>query len=209
VFFSADNTKAYVLSCGPECGGTQPASVTEIDTTSITTPASVATGTPITATVLNIWQVPGAQVGRMNTTTNMLYVAGSTGTTSVDTGGNTVLDGWYSVINLASPTTAPTTIRIGNGTSRIIRNINGVYWIGARNPGVQSGITMVNGTLTSATVLPIANGDATGITLNSNSGEVYTIEGGQLYIYDQSANVINSQYNTDIKGQGSDVLYID
>jgi uncharacterized lipoprotein NlpE involved in copper resistance len=67
---------------------------------------------------------------------------------------------------------------------------------------------MVNPTGGTASVLATARGDATGISLAVNSGEVYTIEGGVLYIYDQKANPITSQYNTDVKGQASDVLYI-
>jgi hypothetical protein len=70
--------------------------------------------------------------------------------------------------------------------------------------------TTDSGTATLIPVLPTANGDATGISLSVNSGEVYTIEGGQLYIYEQNGTPHPSQYySTDIKGQGSDVLYID
>jgi hypothetical protein len=58
-------------------------------------------------------------------------------------------------------------------------------------------------------VLANPYGNGTGVSLQSNSGEVYTIEGGQLYIYKQSGTQIISTYNTDIRGQGYDVLYID
>jgi hypothetical protein len=212
VFFSSDSTKAYVLSCGPECGGTQPASVTVLDTTTITTPTPPATGTTITANVLNVLSVPGAQSGMIDLKANKLYVVGSTGKTSVDSGGNTVFDGWFTAIDLTntSPTYTPPTVTIGPGTKRIIRNVNGTFWIGARDCGVQSCITMVNPAATSAgTVLPNANGDATGIAYIPNSGLVYTIEGSQFLMYDQNANPVTSIYSTDIKGQAWDVLYID
>jgi len=221
-FFSSDSSKAYVLNCGFECGGTQAPSVTEIDATTITTPASVATGTGITAKVINTWPVKGARHGLIDLTANKLYVAGST-TTSIandcpfadlgtpacatNNGGNNVQDGYFTVIDLAAGT-AGTSIRVGNGIKRWIRNINGVFWVASLNCGVQSCITMVNASGT-ANVLPTANGDATGISLSVNSGEVYTIEGGEFRIYDQKANPISSQYNTDVKGQASDVLYID
>jgi len=69
---------------------------------------------------------------------------------------------------------------------------------------------MVNPAATSAgTVLPNANGDATGIAYIPNSGLVYTIEGSQFLMYDQNANPVTSIYSTDIKGQAWDVLYID
>jgi YVTN family beta-propeller protein len=194
-FFSADSTKAYILSCGYECGGTEAPSVTEIN---------VATAS--TASVVKTWPVSGARRGLMDTTANKLYVAGSSSTLT-DSGGNNVLDGYFTVIDLNAGT-AGNPVRIGNGDKQLIRNINGVLWVGSANCGVQSCVTLINSSGT-ATVLPTAKGDATGITLNSNSGEVYTIEGGQLYIYDQKANPINSYYNTDVRGQGYDVLYID
>jgi hypothetical protein len=68
---------------------------------------------------------------------------------------------------------------------------------------------MVNSAATTESMLPIANGDATGITLATNNGFVYTVEGGMLFIYDNNLNVFISQYNTNLKGQAFDVLYID
>jgi hypothetical protein len=61
VVFSSDDTKAYILSCGAECGGTQ-ASVTPYD------PSSNTLGTPI--------PVPGATSGIIDSS-GTLYVAGS------------------------------------------------------------------------------------------------------------------------------------
>jgi hypothetical protein len=231
-FFSTDSanshTVAYILSCGIECGGTGSASVTEIDTTTITPLTPLATGSLATATVLNQWTVNGARIGLIDPTANMLYVAGSTmSSTAIDcpfadlgtpacattpaNGGNNVQNGFFTVINLTTGTVASST-QIGNGVKRWIRNINGVYWVASLNCGVESCVSMVTPKSTSATatVLANANGDATGITLVVNSGEVYTIEGGELYIYNQNGTqIIQQNYNTDIKGQGSDVLYID
>jgi hypothetical protein len=206
-FFSLDNSKAYVLSCGTECGGSNPASVTEIDTTTIAPPASPSTGKVITAKVLNQWQVSGAQVGLIDQTANKLYITGSTSTLT-DTGGNVVQDGYFTVIDLTA-NTAGKAIRIGNGVKRWIRNINGVYWVASLNCGVQSCVSLVNPSAGTATTLAAANGDATGISYQPNTGQLFTIEGGQLYIYTQQGTPINSEYTTDIKGQGSDVLYID
>lgn len=211
VFFSTDNTKAYVLNCGPECGGTTPANVTVIDATSIKTPSSPTTATGGTATVLAVWQVNGAQVGMIDRKANKLYLAGSTGSIVTDSAGNNVFDGYFTAIDLTntSSTYTPPSIQVGNGTSRIIRNISGTFWIGARNCGAANCITMVNSALTSAAPLSTTpNGDATGITLATNTGFVYTIEGGELYIYDKNLNPFVSQYNTDVKGQAFDVLYI-
>jgi hypothetical protein len=211
VFFSSDGSKAYVLSCGIECGGSDAASVAVIDTTSIKPATPVvtgATGTPINATVTKVWKVNGAQKGMINTTTNTLYVAGSTGTTTVDSGGNKVMDGWFTAIDLADTTSTPATVAIGPGTNRIIRTIGSGFWIGARNCGVSSCVTMVNSAL-SASTLSTAKGDATGITLCTNSSQVYTIEGGRFYFYNESGKPLTSQYQTQINGYVTDVLYID
>lgn len=211
VFFSSDNSKAYILSCGPECGGTNAPSVTVVDTTTIVPPTSATTGTTIAAKVLAVWQVKGAQSGLIDLNANKLYVTGSTGATTTDAGGYKVYDGWFTTVDLTQTSSSytPPFIAIGNGNNRIIRNIKGTFWIGAHNCGVQSCITMVNSTMTAAPQLPLAHGDATGITYIGNSGDVYTIEGPELYIYDKNLNPVVSQYPTDIKGQASDVLYID
>jgi hypothetical protein len=207
-FFSADNTKAYILSCGYECGGSSSASVTEINTASITPVTPLATGTLATATVVNQWAVNGARIGMIDTTANKLYVAGSNATL-IDQGGNNVQNGYFTVIDLTTGPTG-TAIPIGNGVKRWIRNINGVYWIASLNCGVESCVTLVNPAARTAAELANAYGDATGISLAVNSGEVYTIEGGELYIYTQKGTqIIPQYYNTDIHGQGSDVLYID
>jgi uncharacterized lipoprotein NlpE involved in copper resistance len=218
-FFSTDSTKAYILSCGVECGGvgltlTLPANTTCAPTSSISTSCTypawvteVDVTNPAAPAIVNQWGVLGARRGLIDLTANKLYVTGSN-TTLIDSGGNNVQDGYFSAINLTA-STPPTPILIGNGAKTLIRNINGVFWVGSMNCGVQSCITLVNLSTSTATTLSAANGNATGISLSVNSGEVYTIEGGEFFIYDQQGNPISSQYNTDIKGQAYDVLYID
>lgn len=201
-FFSADSSKAFILSCGAECGGTNPDGipesprVTEIAITSSELVTGVVTTPVVTATVVNTWPVKGAQRGLIDLSANKLYVVGSTGP-----------DGFFTTIDLAAGT-AGTPIQIGNGENRIIRNIKGVFWVGARNCGVQSCITLVNPASGSPTVLPTAHGDATGISLVENTGDIYTIEGGELFIYDKNAKPVISESNTDVRGQAFDVLYI-
>ncbi len=225
-FFSSDGTKAYILSCGAACGGASAASVTEIDAFGYGSSQATSYLPSIhqgSATVVQQWPLVnsngvsiGAHIGLIDLAANKLYVAGSTGTLLTDSGGNSVPDGYFTVIDLTAGT-ASTPIQITNGATGLIRNIQGIFWVasgysGSGGPvtgcGVQSCITMVNPATGSATVLPNDRGGATGISLQANSGEIYTIEGGQLYIYDQHGNSIISQYNTDIKGQGWDVLYI-
>lgn len=232
-FFSTDSTKAYILSCGTECGGTGLPSVTVIDTTSITPPATPATGATLPATVIAQIPVKGARIGMIDTTVtpNILYVAGSSGSL-IDAGGYRVQDGWFTAINLGTATTTPpfqlaiqSQTQTGNGVKRWIRQIHGIYWIASLTCGVQSCVTLVDPATSTATVLPIANGNATGISLQAVSGkagnvggpnhdDVYTIEGGELFVYDQSGTPVVDTYTTEqgeigITGQGYDVLYID
>jgi len=203
---SSTTSKAYVLNCGTECGGTSNPNVVELDITETqSTTGSVVTSST-TATVGNTWTVPGARRGLIDLTANKLYVAGST-TTLTDSGGNNVQDGYFTTIDLTAGT--QTSIQTGNGAKRWIRNIKGVFWVASTNCGVQSCITMVNPSSNTATVLSNARGDATGVSLQSNSSKVYTIEGGELYIYTQNGSVFTSEYTTDVKGQAYDVMYID
>ncbi len=206
-FFSADSNTAFILSCGIECGGTDSsgnptqASVTEIDVSNdAAAPA-----------VINQWLVNGARIGFIDLTAHKLYVAGSTGATPTDSGGNKVEDGWFTVIDLAAGTAA-SPIQIGNGVKRWIRDIHGTFWVASLNCGVQSCVSLVHPAAGTASVLPIAKGNATGISLAAIKGDstddVYTIEGGELSVYDQQGNPVISEFTTDIRGQGVDVIYI-
>jgi DNA-binding beta-propeller fold protein YncE len=207
-FFSADSTKAYILNCGTECGGSSSPSVTEIDAMTDGSSQAASYLPSIlqgTATVVNQWTVSGARIGLIDLKANMLYVAGTNPINN---------DGYFTVINLATPppsnTTLPSIPGIGNGMKRWIRNINGTFWVASL--GCENCITLVNPTAPPATVLPNANGNATGISLMVNSGDVYTVEGGYLYIYDQTGNpVLCDGVQCPITGvsTGRDVLYID
>jgi hypothetical protein len=129
--------------------------------------------------------------------------------------------GYFTAIDLATPTATPTSIKIGNGVNqRWIRNINGVYWVASLGCGESCVSLVFNPTTATPTtiLLPNANGsatpngDATGISLMVNSGDVYTIENKKLYIYDQSGNpVLCDGAQCPITGvnTGWDVLYID
>ena len=120
-------------------------------------------------------------------------------------------DGWFTAIDLAAGTAA-SPIQIGNGVKRWIRDIDGTFWVASLNCGVQSCVSLVHPAAGTASVLPIAKGNATGISLAAIKGDstddVYTIEGGELFIYDQQGNPAISEFTTDIKGQGVDVIYI-
>ena len=189
-FFSADSTKAYILSCGLECGGASASTVTEIDTTSISpaprwSPVPLTPGrpSPPRSSISGRFRRAhrphrhhGQHALRRRSPPRQIpsrFHCRRTGGTTCRTA--------TSPSSISPPERCAHRIRIGNGVKRRIRNVNGVFWVGSINCGVQSCVSMVNPAAgTPASVLANANGDATGIAFQANSGEIYTIEGGEL-----------------------------
>lgn len=187
-FFSSDGTKAYILNCGVECGGPSTTIGNTVYSAWITV---VNVQNPAAATVIARWGVPGATTGVIDRYQNKLWIAGSSKIVT-DSAGNSVFDGNFTLVDL---TNGPVhSVQTGNGNQRIIRSVNGNYWIGAQNCGAQSCITIVDPGATTATVLPQMNGNVTGITYNVISGDVYAIEGQGLKMYDQKGNPVTSEY---------------
>jgi hypothetical protein len=162
-FFSADGNTAYVLNCGPECGSSNPASVSSFDIPSST----------ITATV----PVGGASVGYLNGTT--LYVAGSPvppGTTST-----------YDAVNVSNMTRiTANSVAIGDGfhTTMALATNNKLY-IGANtcNNTTTGCLSVVDvGTNTADPPLP-PRGAITSLMSVANRNVMYAVEGGDLHIY--------------------------
>jgi hypothetical protein len=177
-YFSSDNTKAYVLNCGPECGGAQ-ASVTEL-TISGFAQRSVA--------------VPAATVATLDGTT--LYVAGQTST-----------GGAVSVVDTGAMTVSSSKA-IGNGRHGVIRSVSGKVWIGAtgcNGGGCLSIFDPSNGNVTvddPAAGQP-SKGDVTGLDFDTPKNLMYVCEGGELLRYDTSGNPVETL--VDIVGRAFDV----
>jgi hypothetical protein len=177
-YFSSDNTKAYILNCGPECGGAQ-ASVTEL---------TIATLAQRNVTV------PAATVAVMDGTT--LYVAGQT-----------VGGGMVSVVDTGAMT-ASSSKAIGNGFHGVMRSESGKVWIGATSCGgggclsvfdPASGNVVVDNPAAGTT----SKGNVTGMDFESSNNLMYVCEGGELLRYDTSGNPVHT--NIDIIGQAWDV----
>jgi len=171
-FFTAGSNIAYVLNCGPECGSSSPASVTEFNVASHTIVATVPVG--------------GASVGLLNGTT--LYVAGSPvppGTTST-----------YDAVDIASMTrlTAnPVPISDGFHTTMALAQNNKLY-IGASSCSNTSVgcLSVVNvSSNTADTPLP-PRGSITSLLAISGRDVVYAIEGGYLHIYDTDTDTLQA-----------------
>ena len=212
-FFSSDNTQAWILNCGPECGGTQ-ASIQLLD---LHDPANPVAGPPT--------PIPGgATVGFMQNQT--LYVAGNppVGSNTCAGGPTTAATtcGRLTIVNLATlPQAAPIqpTAVIPDGYhTHIDISGDGQLFVGSRNctnivpatPGAeQRGCLAILNTNNGNLIIPPDNGDVTGMTPITNRTVFYLIEGGELRIYDTTTDKIYLLQSIDIFGNAVDVKLID
>lgn len=183
--FSADDSTAYILNCGPECGGTQ-AGVQAINVS-----AGTAVGTPLT--------LSGATTGLLNGST--LYVAGTTGGVA----GAGVLN----VVNVSAsqPTLATASLHIGDGYhSQMALGSDNKLFIGSTNCTNNPTSATPTGCLSiydiSAGVNPVVDtardplncdpvpatctrgkGNVTGMAAITGRSVFYVAQGGQLRIF--------------------------
>jgi hypothetical protein len=180
--FSSDDSKAYILSCGPECGGTT-AQVTMLDMASNTPGASI----PVSA----------ATVGLLDSSN--LYVAGTS-----------AAGGQLDVINVSSFTVSKSGIAITDGYHYLMAlGSNNRLFIGARTcSNLVNGCLSIFDTAGQTAVLSPPNGDVTGMEPIAGRNVVYVVEGGELVIYDTSTSAPQAT-QIDIVGQAFDVKMID
>jgi hypothetical protein len=228
-FFSTDDSTAYVVSCGAECGGTQ-ASVQQFNLNTNTLVASVPACIPIPGT--NPPQCSGPAAGSVALLVgSTMYLAG----TPYSPGGGTSLEcpagttqaeycGQLTMINLTTMSVINSTeIFITDGYhNRIAMGANGQLYIGARlcteivppSPppaGAETrGCLAIYNTLTTpvgnaqpgGVVIPPQNGDATGIQPIATRQVVYVVQGGSLRIYDDLMDSLEyNQNNPDNPGE--------
>lgn len=209
-FFSSDNTQAWILNCGPECGGTQ-ASVQVLDLVHNT----AGTPTPLPG---------GATVGFIKNQT--LYVAGNPAAGS-DTcaGGPTTAAttcGRLTIVDLSSLPQAggiqPTAVIPDGYHTHIDISGDGQLFVGSRgctnlvpaNPGdEQRGCLAILNTNNGNLVIPPDNGDVTGLQPITNRTVFYVVEGGELRIYDTTTDKLSTIASIDIFGQAIDIKLID
>ncbi|MGD0891950.1 MAG: hypothetical protein ABR923_10480 [Terracidiphilus sp.] len=214
--FSADGSTAYVLNCGPECGGNK-ASISILPVAPMIFLNGQASGLlPKTGAIPNIPIPGGASNALVNTST--MYVAGQQQQT---VNGTTLWGGNLTVVNLSNNTAgSPISISDGipQGPSRLLLADNNTLWIamtkctnGVRAASGESDgcLTMFNTTTNSVTMLEPYLGDATGIAAVTGLNKIYTAEGGQVYIYSTAdGSAIDNQYVT-VTGTAYDVAYMD
>jgi hypothetical protein len=229
--FSADGGTAYVLNCGPECGGTT-ASISILPVAPLiftlgqqsgllpcnpTLPASPCSNTHTTP-ITNILIPGGASNALVDS--SIMYVVGQKPQLVA---GQTLFTGNLTVVNLANKAVS-TSVSISDGApgavSRMIEADDNTLWIGMTKctNGVRAATSQAYGCLTmvniatptspTATLLPYI-GDATGIAAVTGLHKVYTAENGQVYIYSTvNGQAFDNQYVT-VQGTAYDVAYMD
>jgi hypothetical protein len=215
--FSPDGSAAYVLDCGPECGGTT-AGVTVVPITAASlNPGSIgAAGIALAATARIA--VPG---GATNAIFNgdTMYVAGQQFVPAYQ-----LFTGELSVINLLNnQVTGQYAISDGTHNKMLFADDN-TLWIGSvtcqagvRYAQVQAGnasvpygcLTMFNTSTNTVTMIDSYNGDATGIAAITGLHKIYYAEGGQVYIRNTTTGASLDNSNVTVVGTAVDVAYMD
>ena len=196
--FSSDDSTAYVLNCGAECGGTT-SSISVLDMN--------------TNTVTNSIPVPAATTGFLNGST--LYVAGSPTSQLCGSGTAAVKCGTLTVVDTATLIASPPAI-ISNGThDHIEMTGNGQLFIGATNctnvnisGGEVRGCLSIYDIGTGNAIVTPHIGDVTGIAPITNRNVVYVCQNGFFFIYDTTSDMLQPK-QIDVIGQGIDVKLVD
>jgi len=211
--FSNDGGTAYVLNCGPECGGSA-SSVSVLPVgPMIFTPNQQSGKLPVTGTMTTV-AIPGGASNALIDSSTMYLIGQQLLPDGLFTGNLTVM-------NLAT-NTAGSPISVSDGQpgmiSRIIEADDNTLWIGMSKctngeryaKGQPYGcLTMYNIAAGTVTMLEPYQGDATGIAAVTTLHKVYVAEGGQVYVYStKDGTALNNQYVT-VTGTAYDVAYMD
>jgi hypothetical protein len=227
--FSADGSTAYVLNCGPECGGTT-SSITLLPVAPLIFPQGQQSGllpcnaAPCArppAVPMTTIRIPGGASNALVTTSTM-YVVGQ----------RLMPDGYFggfmTVVNLTNNTVVPSTgsspnpVSISDGmpgaVSRILQADDNTLWIamtkcnqGERfyNEQPYGCLTMYNTSTSQVVLLEPYIGDGTGIAAVTGLHKIYSVQGGQVYINSTvDGSSIDNQYVT-VTGTAYDVAYMD
>ena len=185
--FSTDSSKAYIMNCGPECGGTA-ASVTELD--NLGGVPSLGTNTTVSA----------ATVGLLDGTN--LYVAG---TVAAGTGG-----GCLDVLNTSGLSRTKICAAINDGYHTTMAISSGHLFVGARAcSNVAEGCLSVYNIGAGSAAIGTAKGEVTGMQAISGRAIVYVVEGGELRIYDSSSGSEKLPPPVNVVGKAWDVKTVD
>jgi hypothetical protein len=198
--FSSDGNTAYIMNCGPECGGTA-ASVQMLDMTQVAVTTTVNTTAAATTTV----PVPGATIGLLKGTSLYVagtqYVAGKAG------------QGMLSVLDLSSGSpTAAAPVTIGDGLHTLMSlATNNKLYIGASGCTGGTGCLSIFDTSANTAVVSTASGPVTGMVPVPNRNLVYVCEGspGAVHIYFPTSSTANFDTSIDIVGDAVQIVTVD
>jgi hypothetical protein len=210
--FSPDGATAWVLNCGPECGGVQ-ASVSFLPVAGIIiqSGAPIPPGAPtaVTATV----PVPGGTTDAI-ANGSLLYLAGQ----QLQPDG--YFAGFLSILNTSTnQVTGAYSISDGTHLKMLFADDN-TLWIGSLlctqgeryHQGATTNLgclTMFNTSSNSVTMIDSYKGDATGIAAVTGLSKIYTAEGGQVYIYNTTNGIAMDNSQVTVVGTAYDVAYMD
>jgi len=211
--FSADGGTAYVLNCGPECGGAK-ASIAQLPTGPMVFQVNQQSGQLPSTGQITTLPIPGGSSNALIVGSTM-YVVGQ----QLQTDG--LFTGFLTLVDLNS-NTAGSPISISDGEpgapSRILHADDNTLWIGMTKctngeryaKGLPYGcLTMFNTSTNSVTMLEPYKGDLTGIANVEGLHKIYVAEGGQVRIYHTtSGDELNNQY-VSVTGTAYDVAYMD
>jgi DNA-binding beta-propeller fold protein YncE len=197
--FSSDNTRAWVMNCGPECGGTT-ASVQVLNLPGLTLGANAA--------------VPGgATYGLLSS--NTLFVAGTRPATAC-TFNAAVRCGALTKLDVTAAPVVSASYEINDGYhDRMLLAPNNRLFIGAEFTCAAiapNGCLSIFNTSGNTVVIqppcgPSCNSlnDVTGMSLISGRNVVYVVEGGEVRIYDTATDAPQSR-QVDTVGRSWDVV---
>jgi hypothetical protein len=205
------NNSAYVMNCGPQCGGT----AAGVGVLSLTASSAVST-TPVSA----------ATYGLMNGST--LYVAGTPPANGTNTCAGTptaaTTCGRLATINTNSMTVTGSAVITDGYHDRMQISQNGQLYIGSHtcsniniSGGEVRGCLSIFNTTNGSVAIPQNNGDVTGIQQITGRDIVYLVQNGALAIYDTDTNQLqvtpndsqNNDGQVDIVGVLYDVKLVD
>ncbi len=213
--FGAGETQAFILNCGPQCGGTA-ASVVSVDFTNVQAsppgPANFSANVP----------VAGATAGLLSG--SILYVAGTPPQPPATVPGCPLSRcGVLTAINTSSLTPV-TSVPITDGVhERMAITSTARIYIGASGCTVDPGSApnTVRGCLTIFNINTLAtkfpqesafrqNFDVTGLQPISGRSVIYVVQAGELDIFDTTADAVASNITQiDVVGKAIDAVQID
>ena len=189
--FSSDDSKAYILNCGPECGGAT-ASVAVLDLTQ--------TPPVVTATIA----VPAATFGILSG--SALYVAGTPPGIACPSGTADTACGQLTTIDTGSLSAAAPVTITGGYHDHVVMGAKGQLFIGASS--ICTSCLSIFNTATSDVVIPSAIGAVTAIEPITQRNVVYVCQNGRMRVYDTTTDQLQSVQIV-VVGQANDVKLVD